>query len=144
MRRFFLQNRIWTLSPPLQTFIFTSSLCVDMARIYLGFFLSFGMFLFTLCVSPERQQSQSGFRRLYVLQPGPGPGTAGANGGVRVSSISSLHGLSGQPHTYNVELTANFGGQVRSRRMGKQAASAPQQPAVRQEQSQKQLLKLSG
>ncbi|CAI5682149.1 unnamed protein product [Oreochromis niloticus] len=117
-----------------------------MARIYLGFFLSFGMFLFPVCVSPERQQSQSGFRRLYVLQPGPGPGTAGANGGVRVSSISSLHGLSGQPHTYNVELTANFGGQVRSRRMGKQAASAPQQqqPVVRQEQSQKQLLKLSG
>lgn len=117
-----------------------------------GLLFSFGLFLSLVCVSVEQQQSQSGFRRLYVLQPGPGPGSAGADGGLRVSSISTRHGAAGQPHTYNVELSANFGGQVRTRRMGNQAASAPQlsqqQPVVRQmgrEQSQqKQLNKLSG
>ncbi|XP_047458686.1 latent-transforming growth factor beta-binding protein 1 isoform X2 [Mugil cephalus] len=138
-----------------------------MACIRWGLLLSFSLLLSPVCVSVERQQSRSGFRRLYVLQPGSGPGhgpgsgSAGADGGgVRVSSISTRHGPAGQPHSYNVELTANFGGQVRTRRMGSQAASAPQfsqqqqpqqpqqQQVVRQsgqEQSQqKQLMKLSG
>lgn len=109
---------------------------------------SLGLLLLTLRVSAEQQQSQSGFRRLFVVQHGP----AGADGGVRVSSISTRRGAAGQPHTYNVELNANFGGQVRTRRMGNQAASVPQysqqQPVVGrsgQEQSQqKQLIKLSG
>lgn len=127
-----------------------------MACVSWGLLLSFSLFLSPVCVSVERQQSQSGFRRLYVLQPGPGPGpgSAGADG-ARVSSISTRHGPAGQPHTYNVELTANFGGQVRNRRMGSQTPSAPQfsqqqqqQPVVRQsgqEQiQQKQLMKLSG
>ncbi|XP_022620843.1 latent-transforming growth factor beta-binding protein 1 isoform X1 [Seriola dumerili] len=124
-----------------------------MAWIKLGLLFSFGVFLSPVCVSAEQQQGHSGFRRLYVLQPGPSSGSAGADGGVRVSSISTHRGAAGQPHTYNVELTANFGGQVRTRRMGNQAASVPvfsqqQQQVVRQsgaEQSQqKQLLKLSG
>ncbi|XP_053189603.1 latent-transforming growth factor beta-binding protein 1 [Scomber japonicus] len=125
-----------------------------MAWIRWGLLLCFGVFLSPVCVSAEQQQSQSGFRRLYVLQPGPGPGSGpgsvGADGGVRVSSISTRHGSAGQPHTYNVELTANFGGQVRTRRMGNQAASAPQlsqqqQPVLRHSgQEHKQLMKLSG
>ncbi|KAG7214399.1 hypothetical protein INR49_023110, partial [Caranx melampygus] len=129
-----------------------------MAWIKWGLLFSFGVLLSPVCVSAEQQQQQghSGFRRLYVVQPGPGPGSVRADGGVRVSSISTRSGAAGQPHTYNVELTANFGGQVRTRRMGNQAAPVPvysqqqqqQQQVVRQsgaEQSQqKQLLKLSG
>ncbi|XP_035515358.1 latent-transforming growth factor beta-binding protein 1-like, partial [Morone saxatilis] len=121
-----------------------------MAWIRWGLLFSFGLFLSPVRVSAEQLQSQSGFRRLYVLQPRPG--LAGADGGVRISSISTRHGTAGQPHTYNVELAANYGGQVRNRRMGNQAASAPQssqqQPAVRQsgpkQNQQKQLMKLSG
>jgi len=119
-----------------------------MAGIRWGLFFSFGFFLSPVCVSAEQQHSQGGFRRLFVLQPGPG--AAGANGGVRVSSISTRHGAAGRPHTYNVELTANFGGQVRTRRMGNQAAPAPQFSPQQQQQSgqarsqQKQLVKLSG
>lgn len=113
-----------------------------------GLLFSFGLSLSPLGVSAEQPRSQSGFRRLYVVQPGP----AGADGGVRVSSISTRRGAAGQPHTYNVELNANYGGQVRTRRMGNQAASFPhysQQQAVvqrsGQEQSQqKQLTKRSG
>ncbi|CAJ1066457.1 latent-transforming growth factor beta-binding protein 1 isoform X2 [Xyrichtys novacula] len=86
----------------------------------------------------EQQQSQGGLRRLYVVQPGPRPGSSGADGDVRVSSISTHSGAPGQPQTYNVELTASYSGQVRTRRMGKQASSG-------QEQSQqKQIMKLSG
>lgn len=125
-----------------------------MAWIRWGLLLfSFGLFLSPGRVSAQQQpQIQSGFRRLYVLQPGPGPGPAGADGGLRVSSVSTRRGAPGQPHTYNLELTANFGGQVRTRRTGKQAAGAPhfsqQQSDVRpsgQEQSQqKNVMKLSG
>ncbi|XP_068997959.1 latent-transforming growth factor beta-binding protein 1 isoform X2 [Embiotoca jacksoni] len=133
---------------------------MDVSWIRWGLLFSFGLFLSPVCVSAEGQQSRSGFRRLYVLQSGPGPvpgpgpgpgpvpGSAGADGGMRVSSISTRHGPAGQPHSYNVELTANFGGPVRTRRMGNQAASAPQfsQQVVRQEQSQQpqQLVKMSG
>nr|XP_020455549.1 latent-transforming growth factor beta-binding protein 1 isoform X2 [Monopterus albus] len=121
-----------------------------MAWIKWGLLFSLGSFLSLIRVSAEQQQSQSGFRRLFVLQPGSG--STGADGGVRVSSISTRHGAAGQPRTYNVELTANFGGQVRTRRMGTQAASPPQlshQQAVvwqsGQEQSQqKQQMNLSG
>ncbi|XP_026135878.1 latent-transforming growth factor beta-binding protein 1 isoform X2 [Carassius auratus] len=67
-----------------------------------------------LLISPDLLSAdKSGFRRLYVLQPGPS-----GTDGVHVSSISSLSGASGQPHSYNVELKASFGGQVRTRRMG--------------------------
>ncbi|XP_076020330.1 latent-transforming growth factor beta-binding protein 1 isoform X2 [Genypterus blacodes] len=114
-------------------------------------FFSLVLLLSPVCVSaePKQQQSRSGFRRLYVLQPGPGPGAGpgGADsGGVRVSSISSLHGASGPAHTYNVELSARYGGQVRTRRMGNQAAPIPQYSQHQQVQSQEkqQLLKLSG
>ena len=62
---------------------------------------------------------QSGFRRYYVLQPGPS-----GTDRVHVSSISSRSGAAGQPQTYNVELTASFGGQVRTRRMGNQATQS--------------------
>ncbi|XP_048863950.1 latent-transforming growth factor beta-binding protein 1 isoform X1 [Brienomyrus brachyistius] len=55
--------------------------------------------------SPE----QSGFRRYYVLQPGMS------------GTLSSRAGSAAQPRSYNVELTASIGGQVRSRRMGSQA-----------------------
>ena len=127
-----------------------SLLGVDMSGINRGLLFAFGVLL---CVSAEQQQGQSGFRRLYVVQPGPGPGSAGGDGGVRVSSISTRHGAAGKPRTYNVELNANFGGQVRTRRMGNQAAPvpqfSPQLPSVvrqsGQEQSQqRQVLKLPG
>lgn len=125
---------------PSQNFFLCFALGVDMAWMRWGLLLSLGFFLSPVRVSAERQQSQGGFRRLYVLQPGPGPGPgpAGADGGVRVSSISTRHGAAGQPHTYNLELTANFGGQVRTRRMGNQAAPVPQFS------QQEQLVKLSG
>ncbi|KAI3363428.1 hypothetical protein L3Q82_011574 [Scortum barcoo] len=109
---------------------------VDMAGAGWGLLLSLALLLSPLGVSAE-QQSLGGFRRLYVLQPGPGPGPAGADGGLRVSSISTRHGAAGRPHTYNVELNANFGGQVRTRRMGNQAAPA-------RSSGQEQLMKLSG
>uniref|UniRef100_A0A8C7I575 Latent-transforming growth factor beta-binding protein 1 n=1 Tax=Oncorhynchus kisutch TaxID=8019 RepID=A0A8C7I575_ONCKI len=63
---------------------------------------------------------QSGFRRYYVLQPGPG-----GTDRVHVSSISSRSSATGQPHAYNVELTASYGNQVRTRRMGNQANPIP-------------------
>ncbi|XP_052001305.1 latent-transforming growth factor beta-binding protein 1-like isoform X3 [Xyrauchen texanus] len=75
-----------------------------------------------LLISPASLSAdQSGFRRLYVLQPGPG-----GTDRVHVSSISSVSGASGQPHSYNVELKSNYGGsQVRTRRMGHQPNPNP-------------------
>ncbi|XP_029030799.1 latent-transforming growth factor beta-binding protein 1 isoform X2 [Betta splendens] len=98
---------------------------------------AFGFLVSLVCVTVEQRPSQSGFNRLYVLQPGPG--SSGADGGLRVSSISTRHGASGQPHTYDVHLNADFGGQVRNRRMGNQAASARQETG-----QEKQLNKLLG
>ncbi|XP_040034444.2 latent-transforming growth factor beta-binding protein 1 isoform X2 [Gasterosteus aculeatus] len=106
-----------------------------MARIRWGLLFSIGFFLSPLRVSPEPQRRQAGFRRLYAPQPGPAAAAA-AGGGARLSSIST-----GRPHARNVELTANYGGQVRTRRMGNQAAAAPQ---LRQQQQQQQLVTLSG
>ncbi|XP_043992193.1 latent-transforming growth factor beta-binding protein 1 isoform X3 [Gambusia affinis] len=110
-----------------------------------GLLLSVGLFLSPVCESVERQQSRSGFRRLYVLQPGPGPGSgpgsAPGEGGVRLSSISTRHGPSGQPMVFNVGLTGSFGSQVRNRRMGNPAAPAPQ---PQDQNQQNQLMKLSG
>nr|XP_055027745.1 latent-transforming growth factor beta-binding protein 1 isoform X1 [Misgurnus anguillicaudatus] len=72
--------------------------------------------ILALLISPALLSAdQSGIRRLYVLQPGPS-----GTDRVHVSSITSLSGTSGQPHSYNVELKARFGGQVRTRRMGHQ------------------------
>ncbi|XP_068597526.1 latent-transforming growth factor beta-binding protein 1 [Brachionichthys hirsutus] len=93
-----------------------------------GWGLLLPLVLLLRCGSAERL---SGFRRLYVLQPGP----AGADDAVRVSSVSTRRGAAGQPRTYNVELSAKFGGPVRNRRMGTQAVPVPQQ---------KQAVKLSG
>ncbi|XP_043119085.1 latent-transforming growth factor beta-binding protein 1 isoform X4 [Puntigrus tetrazona] len=82
----------------------------------------------TLLISPASLSAdKSGFRKLYVLQPGPS-----GTDGVHVSSISSLSGASGQPHSYNVELKASFGGQVRTRRMGHQSNPNPSIP-IRQD-----------
>ncbi|XP_016091077.1 latent-transforming growth factor beta-binding protein 1-like isoform X2 [Sinocyclocheilus grahami] len=82
----------------------------------------------TLLISPDLLSAdKSGFRRLYVLQTGPS-----GTDGVHVSSISSLSGASGQPHAYNVELKASFGGQVRTRRMGHQSNPNPSIP-IRQD-----------
>ncbi|XP_016413587.1 latent-transforming growth factor beta-binding protein 1 isoform X1 [Sinocyclocheilus rhinocerous] len=82
----------------------------------------------TLLISPASLSAdKSGFRKLYVLQPGPS-----GTDGVRVSSISSRSGASGQPHSYNVELKASFGGQVRTRRMGHQSNPNPSIP-IRQD-----------
>ncbi|KAM6916343.1 latent-transforming growth factor beta-binding protein 1 [Xenentodon cancila] len=121
-----------------------------MAWVRWALLLSFGLFLCPVCVSVEPQQSRSGggFRRLYVLPSGTGsgPGSAAGDGGLRVTSISSRQ----QPLTYNVELTANVGRQVRTRRMGvrgNQAAPAPQavrQSGLQQSQQPPQLLTLSG
>ncbi|XP_033978251.1 latent-transforming growth factor beta-binding protein 1 isoform X1 [Trematomus bernacchii] len=98
-----------------------------MAWIRCGLLFSLGLFLSPVCVPA----GQRGFRRLYVLQPGPGAG-----GPARLSSISTRHGTAG--HTYNVELSAELGGPVRTRRMGNQADSGPGG------QSQQQTVKLSG
>ncbi|KAM8860153.1 latent-transforming growth factor beta-binding protein 1 isoform 2-T2 [Spinachia spinachia] len=82
-----------------------------MARIGWGLLFSIGFFLSPVCVSTEQQQpSQGGFRRLYGVQPGPASA-------VRLGSTHSR---------YDVELAANYGSQVRTRRMGTQAAAAPQ------------------
>nr|XP_046257483.1 latent-transforming growth factor beta-binding protein 1 isoform X2 [Scatophagus argus] len=113
----------------------------------LGLLISFSLFLSPVHLSAEQQQSQSGFRRLFVLQSG----SVGSDGGVRVSSISTHRGEAGK-HMYKVDLNANFGGQVRSRRMGNQAASVPQlsqpQPVFRlsehEQRQPKQPMKLSG
>ncbi|KAL7861431.1 hypothetical protein SRHO_G00128720 [Serrasalmus rhombeus] len=71
---------------------------------------------------PALAAERGGVRTLYVLQPGRGGSDA-----VRVSSISSRAGADGQPHSYNVELTASFGGQVRTRRMGSRDGHTGQQ-----------------
>ncbi|KAL0964406.1 hypothetical protein UPYG_G00323420 [Umbra pygmaea] len=79
--------------------------------------------LFSICLllSPAFvSMDQSGFRRYYVLQPGPS-----GTDRVHVSSISSRSGATGQPHEYNVELTASYGSQVRNRRMGNHANPIP-------------------
>lgn len=130
-----------------KNFIFHFVFGTDMFWFKFSLLFSFGLYLSSLGVSAEKPRSQGGFRRLYVVQPGP----AGADGGVRVSSILTRRGAAGQPHTYNVELSANYGGQVRTRRMENQAASFPhynlQQPVVQrsdQEMSQMQLIKRSG
>ncbi|XP_068182963.1 latent-transforming growth factor beta-binding protein 1 isoform X2 [Antennarius striatus] len=107
----------------------------DMSRFGWGLLFSVGLFL--PCVSAEQQ---SGFRRLYVLQPGP----AGPDDAVRVSSISTRRGAAGQPHTYNVELSAKFGGPIRNRRMGNQAVPIPQFSQQQEQSRQKQVVKLSG
>ncbi|KAJ8250596.1 hypothetical protein COCON_G00225180 [Conger conger] len=85
---------------------------MDMAWITWNLLLSIGFF-----VSPAfTAREQSGFRRFYVLQPGPS-----GTDRVHVSSISSRTGSVGQPRSYNVELRTSYGGQVRNRRMGTQA-----------------------
>ncbi|XP_037397986.1 latent-transforming growth factor beta-binding protein 1 isoform X2 [Pygocentrus nattereri] len=71
---------------------------------------------------PALAAERGGVRTLYVLQPGRGGSDA-----VRVSSISSRAGADGQPHSYNVDLTASFGGQVRTRRMGSRDGHTGQQ-----------------
>ncbi|XP_051723212.1 latent-transforming growth factor beta-binding protein 1 isoform X4 [Ctenopharyngodon idella] len=84
---------------------------MDMAVLMWDIIVSLTLFISPALISADK----SGFRKLYVLQPGPS-----GTDGVHVSSISSLSGASGQPHSYNVELKASFGGQVRTRRMGHQ------------------------
>ncbi|XP_061140649.1 latent-transforming growth factor beta-binding protein 1 isoform X2 [Syngnathus typhle] len=101
---------------------------------------------FCLSAGAALPHNQSGVRKLYVLQPGsgpapgPGPGSAGATRGdaMRVSSISTRHGASGLAHSYNVQLSAKLGGQVRNRRMGNQASTAQRR------HSAPELLKQSG
>lgn len=74
-----------------------------------------------------------------MLQPGPGagpggPGSAGADPPLRVSSISSRHDPAGRPRAFSLELAESGGVPVRTRRMGNQAPAAPQD----------QIMKLSG
>ncbi|XP_059376221.1 latent-transforming growth factor beta-binding protein 1 isoform X8 [Carassius carassius] len=85
---------------------------MDMAVLMWDIVVSLTLLISPASLSPDK----SGFRKLYVLQPGPS-----GTDGVHVSSISSLAGASGQPHSYNVELKASLGGQVRTRRMGHQS-----------------------
>lgn len=115
---------------------------MDMAWIRWNLLFSIGLFVSPAFVSTD----QSGFRRYYVLQPGPS-----GTDRVHVSSISTRPGSAGQPQTYNVELTASFaGGQVRTRRMGNQATqSIPlrQDPQFTQQQIVRQTshqVKVSG
>ncbi|KAM6956613.1 latent-transforming growth factor beta-binding protein 1 [Aplochiton taeniatus] len=79
------------------------------------------LFSISLFISPAFVSTdQGGYRRFYVLQPGPS-----GTDRVHVSSISSHSDATGQPHSYNVELTSSYGGQVRNRRMGNQANPIP-------------------
>ncbi|XP_062375263.1 latent-transforming growth factor beta-binding protein 1 isoform X2 [Sardina pilchardus] len=107
---------------------------MDMAWIRWNLLFSIGLFVSPAFVSMD----QSGFRRYYVLQPGPS-----GSDRVHVSSISSRSGAAGQPQTYNVELTASFaGGQVRTRRMGNQATqSIPLRQDSQQQFTQQQIVR---
>uniref|UniRef100_A0A9J8C634 Latent-transforming growth factor beta-binding protein 1 n=1 Tax=Cyprinus carpio carpio TaxID=630221 RepID=A0A9J8C634_CYPCA len=96
---------------------------MDMAVLRWDIIVSLTLLIYPASLSADK----SGFRKLYVLQPGPS-----GTDGVHVSSISSLSGASGQPHSYNVELKASFGGQVRTRRMGHQSNPNPSIP-IRQD-----------
>ncbi|CAN9500121.1 unnamed protein product [Ophioblennius macclurei] len=115
-----------------------------MAGIKWSVFLSLALPLLVVRAERPQQQSRSGVRRLYVLQPDPGPGPGpgsrpGLGPGARVSSISTRHGPAGQPHTFNMKLSATMGAQVRTRRMGNQAAAALQEQNQNQNQNQQQL-----
>lgn len=96
-----------------------------MAWIRWDLLFSLGLFMSPAFVSTD----QSGFRRYYVLQPGPS-----GTDRVHVSSISSRSSATGQPHAYNVELTASYGSQVRTRRMGNQAIPLRQDTQFTQHQ----------
>uniref|UniRef100_A0A4W5R9V6 Latent-transforming growth factor beta-binding protein 4 n=1 Tax=Hucho hucho TaxID=62062 RepID=A0A4W5R9V6_9TELE len=96
-----------------------------MAWIRWDLLFSIGLFMSPAFVSTD----QSGFRRYYVLQPGPS-----GTDRVHVSSISSRSSATGQPHAYNVELTASYGSQVRTRRMGNQAIPLRQDTQFTQHQ----------
>ncbi|XP_076852063.1 LOW QUALITY PROTEIN: latent-transforming growth factor beta-binding protein 1-like, partial [Brachyhypopomus gauderio] len=85
---------------------------MDMAGIRWGVILSLGLFISPVFVSTDQS-----FRRFYVLQPGQ----RGGSDMVHMTSITSRAGAHGKAHTYNVELSSSFGGQVRTRRMGHQA-----------------------
>ncbi|XP_015218483.2 latent-transforming growth factor beta-binding protein 1 isoform X3 [Lepisosteus oculatus] len=97
-----------------------------MAWVRWNILLSIGLF-----VSPAFTSTDKGELRrytTYVLQPGQ-------RGPDRVSSVSRTDGV-GQRRSYNVEVTANFGGQVRTRRMGNQASPSGllrQQPQFTQQ-----------
>ncbi|MBN3317837.1 LTBP1 protein, partial [Atractosteus spatula] len=97
-----------------------------MAWVRWNILLSIGLF-----VSPAFTSTDKGELRrytTYVLQPGQ-------RGTDRVSSVSRTDGV-GQPRSYNVEVTASFGGQVRTRRMGNQASPSGllrQQPQYTQQ-----------
>ncbi|MFT7805920.1 latent-transforming growth factor beta-binding protein 1 isoform X4 [Arapaima gigas] len=89
---------------------------MDMAWLQWNLFLSIGLFVYPAFTSMDL----SGFRTLYVLQPGASSGDA-----LRMSAISSRAGTRGLSRAVNAELGADAGGQVRTRRMGGHAS--PQQ-----------------
>lgn len=93
------------------------------------------LFLFGWPVTAEQQQQQQlqSFRKLLLLQPGPGA----ADSSFRISSISTRRGAAGRPSTYNLELNGSYGGgQVRTRRMGQQQQQ--QYGTFRQQESSQQ------
>ncbi|XP_018580545.2 latent-transforming growth factor beta-binding protein 1 isoform X3 [Scleropages formosus] len=81
---------------------------MDMAWLRWNIFLSIGLFVSPAFASTEL----SGFRTLYVLQPGASAGDA-----LRMSAISSRAGSREKPRAITAEL-GDAGGQVRTRRMG--------------------------
>ncbi|MGH0185459.1 UNVERIFIED_CONTAM: hypothetical protein FKN15_020178 [Acipenser sinensis] len=111
---------------------------MEMAWIRLNIFLSIGIFS-----SPAFTSTDSGgFKRYttYVVQPGQ------AGTGSRHISTISRTGSAGQPHSYNMELTASYSSQVRTRRMGKQTSPSVQlhqetkfSPSVQFHQQQHQI-----
>ncbi|XP_056464775.1 latent-transforming growth factor beta-binding protein 1 isoform X3 [Gadus chalcogrammus] len=91
-----------------------------MAWIRWDLVFSIGLFISPACVSMD--QPRNGFRKLYVV-----PGGTGAGDAVHLRS-----GAAGQGHAqpvphrpFNVELSASYGGQVRTRRMGNQNHPVP-------------------
>ncbi|XP_033859742.3 latent-transforming growth factor beta-binding protein 1-like isoform X3 [Acipenser ruthenus] len=91
---------------------------MEMAWIRLNILLSIGIFASPAFTSTDK----GGFRRYttYVVQPGQ------ADSGSRHISPISRTGSAGQPHSYNVELTASYSSQVRTRRMGKHTSPGVQ------------------
>lgn len=93
------------------------------------------LFLFGWLVTAEQQQQLQSFRKLLLLQPGPGA----ADSSLRISSISTRRGAAGRPSTYNLELNGSYGGgQVRTRRMGQQQQQQQQYGTFRQQESSQQ------
>ena len=91
-----------------------------MAWIRWDLVFSIGLFISPACVSMD--QPRNGFRKLYVV---PGGAAAGDAVHLRSGAAGQGHPQSVPHRPFNVELSASYGGQVRTRRMGNQNHPVP-------------------